>query len=77
MTEEEKQKIIEELKLQKAYAHKINNLQIKMITGCALNLIQKQDTEINKLKQENEQLKSELGYTRKLIYTGDHIPGID
>ena len=41
------------------------------------NLIQKQDTEINKLRQENEQLKSELGYTRKIIYTGDHIPRID
>ena len=36
-----------------------------------LNLIQKQGTEINKLKQENEQLKSELGYT------GNHIPRID
>ena len=42
-----------------------------------LNLIQKQDTEINKLKQENEQLKSELGYTRKLNYKGNHIPRID
>lgn len=37
--------------------------------------INKQDTEINKLKQVNEQLKSELGYTRN--YTGDHIPRID
>ena len=34
-------------------------------------------TEINKLKQENEQLKSELGYTRKLNYKGNHIPRID
>ena len=33
--------------------------------------IQKQNAEINKLKQENEQLKSELGYT------GNHIPRID
>ena len=39
--------------------------------------LEKQDTEINKLKQENEQLKSDLGYTRKIIYTGDHIPRID
>lgn len=29
------------------------------------------------LKQENEQLKSELGYTRKLNYKGNHIPRID
>lgn len=29
------------------------------------------EKEINKLKQENEQLKSELGYT------GNHIPRID
>ena len=36
-----------------------------------LNLIQKQHSEINKLKQENEQLKSKLGYT------GNHIPIID
>ena len=40
-------------------------------------LIKKQGTEINKLKQENEQLKSELGYTRRLNYTGNHIPQID
>ena len=33
--------------------------------------IKKQGTEINKLKQENEQLKSKLGYT------GNHIPRID
>lgn len=39
--------------------------------------IKKQGTEINKLKQENEQLKSELGYTRKLNYKGNHIPRID
>lgn len=38
--------------------------------------IKKQGTEINKLKQENEQLKSELGYTRKLNYKGNHIPRI-
>lgn len=42
-----------------------------------LNLIQKQHSEINKLKQENERLKSELGYTRKLNYKGNHIPRID
>lgn len=30
---------------------------------------------IKNLKAENEQLKSELGYTRN--YSGDHIPRID
>ena len=42
-----------------------------------LSELEKQDTEINKLKQENEQLKSELGYTIRLNYTGNHIPRID
>ena len=49
MTEEEKQRIIDELELQKAYGYKFNNPQIRMITGCALKLIRYQDTEINKL----------------------------
>ena len=33
MTNEEKERIIDELELQKAYGHKFNNPQIKMITG--------------------------------------------
>lgn len=32
---------------------------------------------IEKLQKENEQLKSELGYTRKLNYNENHIPRID
>ena len=55
----------------------LNNTEWEGFMITIKNLIQKQDTKINKLKQENEQLKSDLGYTRKIIYTGDHIPRID
>ena len=81
MTEEEK-KAIHDLKILRQgieFLNCIPNVEkdeadIKAI-DIILNLIQKQDTEINKLRQKNEQLKSELGYTRN--YTGDHIPRID
>ena len=85
MTEEEAKEIIKNLclmstdwKIRKSYKGKLDF--IGAIDGnealdIIINLIQKQDTEINKLKQKNEQLKSELGYTRN--YTGDHIPRID
>lgn len=72
MTEEEK-KAIEFLKETcfdpLEYEEGLKSIEI------VLNLIQKQDTEINKLKQKNDQLKSELGYT--INYIGDHIPRID
>ncbi len=55
MSEEEKNRIIKELKLQKDYSYKFNNSQIKMITGCALNLIEIQQKEIYNLEQELEQ----------------------
>ena len=42
-----------------------------------IRAVKQLDNQINKLKQQNDQLKSELGYTRKIIYTGDHIPRID
>ena len=80
MTEEEKKaiekselslKVVKDSKIKGRVFYDVSDLEV------LLNLIQKQDTEINKLKQENEQLKSKLGYTRKLNYAGDHIPRID
>ena len=86
MTEEEK-KAIDELKSRREYFEyqpegcnwqlSFDQWEVESIIDVIINLIQKQDTEINKLKQENEQLKSELSYTRKLNYKGNHIPRID
>ena len=82
MSEEEKKAIDwfrEDLAEEKENCGKYNDYKKQVIrrNERLINLILKQDTEINKLKQLNEQLKSELGYTRKIIYTGDHIPRID
>ena len=77
MTEEEKKAIEflkEKMKNWRKYMPEDKELHAEDIV---INLIQKQDAEINKLKQENDQLKSKLGYTRKLNYTGNHIPRID
>ena len=52
------------------------NLEIEII----LNLIQKQDTEINKLKKEKEYYKKLYSKSYNFLdlkYTGDHIPRID
>jgi len=45
-----------------------------------LNLIQKQDTEINKLKKEKEYYKKLYNESYNFLdpkFTGDHIPRID
>ena len=34
-------------------------------------------SDYKRVLKENEELKSELGYTRKLNYKGNHIPRID
>lgn len=52
------------------------NLEIEII----LNLIQKQDTEINKLKKEKEYYKKLYNESYNFLdpkFTGDHIPRID
>ena len=42
-----------------------------------INAIEHILLDYKRVLKENEQLKSELGYTRKLNYKGKHIPRID
>ena len=71
MTYEEKESI-EQLKSWREYiikhketVNKANDIEFYLRT--VLNLIQKQDTEINKLKQENERLKYSCAKATEII----------
>lgn len=90
MTEEEAKEIIKNLflmstdwKIRKSYKGKLDfigaiegNEALKLI----LNLIQKQDTEINKLNKEKEYYKKLYNESYNFLdpkFTGNHIPRID
>ena len=47
------------------------------VLGEEINAIEHILSDYKRVLKENEQLKSELGYTRRLNYTGNHIPQID
>ena len=48
-----------------------------MIQEENFKVLQAMENVIHELRYNKEQLKSELGYTRKLNYKGNHIPRID
>ena len=87
----ETNQIVLSIKELQAINKKCKELRLDMIeteTGKVLNKLAREQFKsklenlnpkeyIEELKQENEQLKSELGYTRKLNYKGNHIPRID
>lgn len=80
MTEEEKKAIEflkEKMKNWRKYMSEDKELHAEDIV---INLIQKQDTEINKLKKEKEYYKKLYNESYNFLdpkFTGNHIPRID